>query len=94
MQAKFIHSCNMQASDVAARINCEQGDKLVVLSHSADEAGVREFASRIASAVRKLGLHHPRSKAARFVTVSYQTNVQEVGADHSKASAFLDSVLQ
>jgi hypothetical protein len=66
----------------------------VVLSHSADEAGVREFAFRIASSVRELGLHHPRSKVARFVTVSYQTAVKEVGEDQSTAADFLNSVLQ
>jgi len=44
--------------------------------------------------VRELGLHHPRSKAARFVTVSYQTLVKEVGTDQKNAAAFLDSVLK
>jgi diguanylate cyclase (GGDEF)-like protein len=92
--AQAIRNCLKRASDVVARIDSEQGDKLIVLSHSADEAGVRDFASRIATSVRKLGLHHPRSRAAKFVTVSYQTNVQEAGADHSNAAAFLNSVLQ
>ena len=91
--AQAIRHCLKRASDVAARIDSEQGDKLIVLSHSADEAGVREFASSIATSVRKLGLHHPRSRAARFVTVSYQTNVQEAGADHSNAATSLKSVL-
>ena len=91
--AQAIRHCLKRASDVAARIDGEQGDKLIVLSHSGDEAGVREFASRIATSVRKLGLHHPRSRAARFVTVSYQTNVQEAGADRSSAAAFLKSAL-
>jgi diguanylate cyclase (GGDEF)-like protein len=91
--AQAIRRCLKRASDVAARINCEQGDKLIVLSHSSDEAGVREFASRIATSVRELGLHHPRSKAERFVTVSYQTVVKEAGADETNAADFLDSVL-
>jgi len=91
--AQAIRSCLKRASDVAARIDCEQGDRLVVLSHSADEDALREFASRIAASVRSLGLHHPRSKAARFVTVSYQTTVTEAGTDQTNAAAFLDSVL-
>lgn len=91
--AQAIRRCLKRASDVAARINCEQGDKLIVLSHSSDEAGVREFASRIAASVRELGLHHPRSKAERFVTVSYQTVVKDAGADETNAAEFLDSVL-
>lgn len=92
--AQAIRRCLKRASDVAARIETEQGDRLVVLSHSGDEAAVREFASRIASAVRTLGLHHPRSKSARFVTVSSRTSVKEVGTDQINAAAFLDSVLQ
>ena len=92
--AQAIRHCLKRASDVAARVNCEQGDRLIVLSHSAEEAGVREFAARIATSVRELGLHHPRSKAARFVTVSYQTLVKEVGTDQKNAAAFLDSVLK
>lgn len=92
--AQAIRRCLRRASDVAAKVNCEQGDRLVVLSHSADEAGVREFAVRIASSVRELGLHHPRSTVARIVTVSYQTSVTEAGADQMNAAGFLDSVLK
>jgi diguanylate cyclase (GGDEF)-like protein len=91
--AQTIRHCLKRASDVAARVDCEQGDKLIVLSHAAEEAGVIEFASRIATSVRNLGLHHPRSKAARFVTVSYKTVVKEAGADKANAAAFLQSVL-
>jgi diguanylate cyclase (GGDEF)-like protein len=92
--AQAIRHCLRRASDVAARIDCERGDRLVVLSHSSDEAAVREFASRIAASVRSLGLHHPRSKAARFVTVSFQVTGVEAGTDQTNAAAFLDSVLQ
>jgi diguanylate cyclase (GGDEF)-like protein len=92
--AQAIRHCLKRASDVAARVNCEQGDKLIVLSHASDEAGVRDFAARIATSVRELGLHHPRSKAARFVTVSYQLVVKEVGADPTNAAAFLEGVLK
>jgi diguanylate cyclase (GGDEF)-like protein len=92
--AQAVRRCLKRASDVAARLNGGDGDRLVVLSHSSDEAGVREFAFRIASSVRELGLHHPRSKAARFVTVSYRVAVKEVGEDQTNAADFLNSVLQ
>lgn len=91
--AQAVRRILKRASDVAARVSGENGDRLVVLSHSSDEAGVRDFADRIASSVRELGLHHPRSKAARFVTVSYQFTVKEVGADQTNAADFLKSVL-
>ena len=91
--AQAIRRYLKRASDVAARVNGEKGDRLVVLSHSSDEAGVLDFASRIAISVRELGLHHPRSSAERFVTVSYQAIVKEVGADDTNAADFLDSVL-
>jgi len=91
--AGAIRRCLKRASDVAARIDGGQGYRLVVLSHSADEPLVREFASMIATSVRELGLHHPRSRAGRFVTVSYQVMVQEVGADNVNAADFLDRVL-
>ncbi len=92
--AQAIRRLLKRASDVAARVNCEQGDKLIVLSHSANEAGVGEFASRIATSVRELGLHHPRSRVSRFVTVSYQMSVKEAGAGKMNAADFLDSVLK
>lgn len=91
--AQAIRRYLKRASDVAARVTSEKGDRLVVLSHSSDEAGVLDFASRIATSVRELGLHHPRSKAERFVTVSYQAIVKEAGADETNAADFLDSVL-
>jgi len=91
--AQAIRRHLKRASDVAARVNGEKGDRLVVLSHSSDEASVLDFASRIAISVRELGLHHPRSKSERFVTVSYQTTVKEAGADETNAANFLDSVL-
>ncbi len=91
--AQAVRRFLKRASDVAARVSGENGDRLVVLSHSSDEAGVRDFADRIASSVRELGLHHPRSKAARFVTVSYQITVKEVGVDQTNAAEFLKSVL-
>jgi len=91
--AQAIRRCLRRASDVAARIETEDGDYLVVLSHSADESGVNDFAARISSAVRELGLHHPRSRQAKFVTVSYRTKVMAVGKDRTTAEDFLSRVI-
>ena len=57
---------------VIARLEESQ---LAVLSHASGESGVNDFAERIAGAVRELGLHHPRSKSDRFVTVTYRIGV-------------------
>jgi len=90
--AQAIRRCLRRASDVAARIQTADGDCLVVLSHSSDENAVNDFAARISAAVRELGLHHPRSKASKFVTVSYRTRVVSVGKDEKKVEDFLASV--
>lgn len=82
-----------RASDVAARITIGEGEHLVVLSHASDQNGLDAFAGRIAVAVRDLGIHHPRSKASRFVTVSSQTALARPGEDESAADDFLNRVL-
>jgi diguanylate cyclase (GGDEF)-like protein len=82
-----------RASDVAARIDTGECNRLVVLSHSGDSALVNEFALRIANSIRDLGLHHPRSKSGRFVTVSYQVTVSDVAADKQNPADFLDQAL-
>lgn len=92
--AQAVRHCLKRASDVAARVVDGNDVKLVVLSHSSDEAGVREFAHRIAASVRELGLHHPRSSVAKFVTVSYRTRVMNAGAARMNAVEFLKSVLE
>jgi diguanylate cyclase (GGDEF)-like protein len=92
--AQAIRRCLRRASDVAARINSGDIDRMVVLSHASDEEGVGEFATKISAAVRGLGLHHPRSSVAKFVTVSYSTSVIKVESDNSNAKDFLNSVLQ
>lgn len=91
--AQAIRRCLRRASDVAARIESDGVDCLVVLSHSSNESGVNDFAARISAAVRELGLHHPRSRQARFVTVSYRTKVMAAGEDDTTATEFLDKVL-
>lgn len=92
--AQAIRRCLRRASDIAARICGEHGDKIIVLSHTSGEGGVIEFAGKIASSVRELGLHHPKSSVSRFVTVSYQTMVKEAGNNEVNAGEFLDDLLR
>ena len=87
--AQAIRRCLRRASDVAAKITSDGTDYLVVLSHGSDADGVRDFAAKIAASVRELGLHHPRSRAARFVTVSWYVAVKEASRGQSTAAEFL-----
>ncbi len=85
-----IRRCLRRASDVVAR---PDGQRFVVLSHASDEDGVREFAGRISTAVRELGLHHPRSNSSKFVTVSYEVSVADVSEERRDAQQFLAELL-
>ncbi len=85
-----IKRCLRRASDVVARPG---GERFVVLSHASDEDGVREFASQISTAVRELGLHHPRSKASKFVTVSFDVVMTDAGNEKRSAQDFLGELL-
>ena len=85
-----IRRCLRRASDVAAR---SDGQHFLVLSHAADESNVREFAARISTAVRELGLHHPRSTKGRFVTVSSEVAAAEPASDKRVATELLDELL-
>lgn len=85
-----MRRCLRRASDVVGRL---QGNQVVVLSHASDELGVREFAARISQAVRELGLHHPRSSVAKFVTVSFEIGRSTDAAEGLSARAFLDDLL-
>ena len=91
--AQAMRRCLRRASDVAARLETKDGDCLVVLSHSSNEAGVNEFAATISAAVRELGLHHPRSRESKYVTVSYKARVLAAGKDKTTVEEFLTSVL-
>jgi diguanylate cyclase (GGDEF)-like protein len=91
--AQAIRRCLRRASDVAARIETADGDHLLVLSHSSDENAVNDFAARISAAVRELGLHHPRSRESKFVTVTYRTNVMAAGKGKVTAEDFLSTVV-
>lgn len=79
-----------RASDVAGRLD---GERLAMLSHAPDEHAVREFAARISTAIRELGLHHPRSSVGRFVTVSLRVGIAEVADESRGAGEFLDALL-
>ncbi len=79
-----------RASDVVGRLDSSE---IVVLSHASDEAGMREFAARISAAVRELGLHHPRSAASRFVTVSYRVGLSSSARAKQSARQFLDRLI-
>jgi two-component system chemotaxis family response regulator WspR len=88
--AQAIKRCLRRASDVAARID---DAKMLVLAHASSEENVGEFAEKIASAVRELGLHHPRSKSARFVSVSYRVAVTAAQDGDAGATSFLTDIL-
>lgn len=86
-----IRRCLRRASDVVGR---PQGAVFVALSHASEEDGVREFASRIATAVRELGLHHPRASSSRFVTVDVDVQVADPANEDSDAGVYLDKLLE
>ncbi len=91
--AQAVRRCLRRASDVAARVDVDSSTCIVVLSHSPSEVGVGDFAAQISAAVRELGLHHPRSKESKFVTVSYKTNVVAAGEGKATEADFLQDVL-
>ncbi|HSG97569.1 MAG TPA: GGDEF domain-containing protein [Woeseiaceae bacterium] len=88
---RAIRRCLRRASDVVAR---PRGAVFVALSHASEETGVREFAGRIATAVRELGLHHPRAKSSKFVTVSFEVVVADPANENQGASEYLDALLE
>lgn len=85
-----IRRCLRRASDVVAR---PDGARFAVLSHASDEQGVRQFAALIATSVRELGLHHPRSKAGKFVTASFDVGVADVAEETRSPREFIDELL-
>lgn len=85
-----IRRCLRRASDVVAR---PTGACFVVLSHASDEDGVREFADRISTAVRELGLHHPRANSSKFVTVECEVLMVDAAEEADGAVAYLDRLL-
>ena len=66
----------------------------IALSHASEEANVRNFAAQIATDVRELGLHHPRSTSSKFVTVTHDVAVADAARESQNAGEFLDSLLE
>lgn len=87
---RAIRRCLRRASDVVAR---PDGARFVALSHASDEDGVLEFAARIATAVRELGLHHPRSSSSKFITAGFEVVVADTANDQRSAEEFLNELL-
>ena len=85
-----IRRCLRRASDVVARTN---DSCFLVLSHASDEEGVRDFAGRISTAVRELGLHHPRAASSKFVTVSHDVTVAQPNSESRSGGEFLAELL-
>jgi len=92
--AQAIRRCLRRASDVAAFVEGESGSRMVVLSHASEEAGVQEFAARISQSVKELGLHHPRSRASKYVTVSFNIEKMNAADGGTDAEEFLQRVLR
>ena len=86
-----IRRCLRRASDVVGRPDAAV---FIALSHASEEASVREFAARIASDVRELGLHHPRSTSSRFVTVTPEVAVADAAYESQSAAEFLNGLLE
>lgn len=91
--AQVIRRALRRASDLAAWHDGPNGGHVVVLSHGSNEAGTQEFAVSIAAAVRELGLHHPRSRVSKFVTVSFGIAVANPADRSCSAAEFLESAL-
>jgi len=87
---KVAHAVNgslRRDSDVVARYD---HDKFVTLIGSAEEGLAADFAARIAEKVRKLSIHHPRSRNDRFVTLSFGV-AAETPERTASCSVLLDS---
>lgn len=67
MVGHAINGSLRREGDFAARAD---DDVFAVLIGGADEQQATDFAGRIERKVRMLAIHHPRSRVARFVTVS------------------------
>ena len=87
---RAIRRCLRRASDVVARTD---GAVFVALSHASAEDGVREFAAGISTAVRELGLHHPRSSSSKFVTVTFDVSVADAASEQMSGGEYLDGLL-
>jgi diguanylate cyclase (GGDEF)-like protein len=64
---RTIASAMRRTSDIVARL---ENDEFLLLGVSMEEGKAREHAEHIASRVRALAIHHPRSRTGRYLTVS------------------------
>jgi diguanylate cyclase (GGDEF)-like protein len=64
---RTIASAMRRTSDVVARL---ANDEFLLLGVSMPEDKAREHAEHIASRIRALAIHHPRSRTGRYLTVS------------------------
>lgn len=64
---RTIAAVTKRASDVVAKT---AGDEFLVLGVSMDPVSALGFAEQILARIRALSVHHPRSSAGRFLTVS------------------------
>jgi diguanylate cyclase (GGDEF)-like protein len=64
---RTIATVTKRASDVVART---ESDEFLVLGVSMEAAAALGFAEQILGRIRSLAVHHPRSPAGRFLTVS------------------------
>ena len=78
--AHAITGSMRRAGDLTARI---AEDRFVVLMGEADRAQAEDLAQQIASRVRGLAIHHPRSLRDRFVTVSFGVASMVPGSGNS-----------
>lgn len=85
-----IRSRLRRASDIVARAG---EDTFLVLSHAPDESRIGPFADLIASSVRELGLHHPRSPESRFVTVSSRFELVAPSGSERRIDTLVDELI-
>ena len=67
MIAAQVTSLLRRAGDICG---CEDGQRVVALSRGQDIDKITALTDRIESNVRRLGLHNPRGRSGRYVTVS------------------------
>jgi diguanylate cyclase (GGDEF)-like protein len=84
---RTIASAMRRTSDVVARL---AEDEFLVLGVSMIDERAREHAENIAGRVRALAIHHPRSRAGRYLTVSVGV-VTAVASRSQECEALLEA---
>lgn len=70
MIAAQVTSLLRRAGDICG---CEDGRRIVTLSQGQDVEQIMALTDRIATNVRRLGLHNPRGRSGRYITVNVGT---------------------